>query len=35
MIIIIVTTMIRIIAIVERITIKNEKKGDESEEWRE
>ena len=35
MIIIIVTTMIRIIAIVQIITIKNEKKGDKSEEWRE
>ena len=33
MVIIITTTMIRIIAIVERITIKNEKKGDKSEEW--
>ena len=29
---IITTTMIGIIAIVERITIKNEKKGDKSEE---
>ena len=32
MMIIIITTMIGIIVIVEIITIKNEKKGDESEE---